>query len=83
MSVCKCWDCGYEQVAPTVEEARRLARLHMGLTPHLMCFGYTDAEYKERIEDVCRTGLVEETWTCSCGNVLPKNQRNCACENER
>jgi len=48
MSVCKCWDCGYEQKTATVEEARQKARLHMGLTPHLMCFGYTDADYKAK-----------------------------------
>ena len=47
MAVCRCWDCGFEKRYNTVEEARAGARLHMGLTPHLMVFGYTDAKYKE------------------------------------
>ena len=48
MPVAKCWECGWEKRYSTIEEARAGARLHMGLTPHLMVFGYTDADYRAK-----------------------------------
>lgn len=50
MAVCKCWNCGYEEDAPTIEEARRLARLHMGAIGCILVFGYTNEKYQKLIK---------------------------------
>lgn len=51
MVVCRCWVCGFKQKFKTVKDARACARLHMGLTPHIMVFGYSDKKYQEALKN--------------------------------
>jgi len=75
MSVCRCWDCGYKAEANTVDEARRLARVHMGLVGHIMVFGYSDNKYREAM------GLDEMNEYDSCEPYCTKcNQYKCVCQ---
>lgn len=54
MSICRCWQCGYTKTVDSVDEAQRLARLHMSLVGCILVFGYSDLKYKEAL------GLVGE-----------------------
>ena len=49
MPVCRCWQCGFEKRVESLEEAQRLARVHMSMIGCIMVFGYTDAKYREAL----------------------------------
>jgi len=78
MAVVRCWQCGYVGRVKTIEEAQRLARLHMGTVGCIMVFGYTDAKYREAL------GLDEmNAEKDSCEPFCTQcNQYKCVCPKE-
>ena len=54
MPIVRCWQCGYNQTVDTVDEARRLACIHMSFAGCILVFGYSDSKYREAL------GLEEE-----------------------
>lgn len=75
MPICRCWQCGYEKKVDSLEEARRLARLHMSGIGCIMVFGYSDVAYREAL------GLDEMSDGDSCEPYCEVcNQYKCVCE---
>ena len=49
MPICRCWQCGYNKEVKDLEEAQRLARIHMSMAGCIMVFGYTNEKYREAL----------------------------------
>ena len=64
MPVCRCWQCGFEKRVESLEEAQRLARVHMGAVGCIMVFGYSDAKYREALglDEVESSEMLSGNW---------------------
>ena len=64
MPICRCWNCGFEKRVESLEEARRLARVHMSMIGCIMVFGYTDAKYREALglDEIEESEMLSGEW---------------------